>query len=142
VALSRIAAALALALTVSAVAFGTLWLRSGVEHPLHAAVAILAFAAIYIGVGTLIGAFIAAPLEGSLLVILVFALDAFNGPQMTSQSGIGAITPTRAAADVLIAGAGGRGSSYGDGLSAAVMTFASLAVAFAAFWIVARNRTG
>jgi hypothetical protein len=45
---ARIAAALAIGLTVSAFAFLTLWLRSGVGHPLHA-VAIASFAAIYIG---------------------------------------------------------------------------------------------
>src|SRR6266496_5742707 len=44
VALARIVAALLLGATVSAVAFTTLWLRSGIGHPLHAAVAILAFA--------------------------------------------------------------------------------------------------
>jgi hypothetical protein len=51
VALSRIVAALVLGATVSAAAFVTLWLRSGIGHPLHAAVAIFAFAAIYIGIG-------------------------------------------------------------------------------------------
>ncbi len=35
-------------------------------HPWHASVAILGFALIYLGVGTLIGAVIASPLEGSL----------------------------------------------------------------------------
>ena len=62
------------------VAFVTLWLRSGIGHPLHAAVAIFTFAAIYIGIGALIGAFVKGPLEGSLLVVLVFSLDAFSGP--------------------------------------------------------------
>ena len=45
VAISRIAAALALGLIVSLVAYVTLWLRSGVAHPLHAAAAIFFFAA-------------------------------------------------------------------------------------------------
>ena len=49
------------------------------------ALAIFAFAAIYIGV--LVGAFVIDPLEGSLLVMLVFFLDAFTGPQMTSSGG-------------------------------------------------------
>lgn len=142
VALSRIAAALLLAIAVSAVAFVTLWLRSGIGHPLHAAVAIAAFAAIYIGVGALVGALVTGPLEGSLLVVLVFALDAFSGPQMTSSGGgLGAFMPTRRAADLLIAAGGGRGSPGADWLGVAATALAALAVAWAAFWLAARTRT-
>ncbi len=69
VALARIAAAVLLGITVSTVAYVTLWLRSGIAHPFHAAIAILAFALIYIGIGALVGAVISGPLEGSLLVV-------------------------------------------------------------------------
>ncbi len=65
-------------------------MRSGVEHPLHAAAAIFLFAAIYIGIGALIGAFVRDPLSGSLLVVLVFSLDVFSGPAMTSNGGLSA----------------------------------------------------
>jgi hypothetical protein len=142
VALSRIAAALVLALTVSAVAFATLWLRSGIGHPLHAAVAITAFAAIYIGIGALVGAFVTGPLEGSLLVLLIFSLDAFSGPQMTgSGGGLRALWPTRRAADLLIAAGGGHGSPPADWLGVAATALGALAVAWAAFWLAARTRT-
>src|SRR6266496_3250831 len=94
VALSRISAAVGLGAAVSAVAFATLWLRSGIGHPLHAAVAILSFALIYIGLGALIGAFVNGALEGSLLVLVLFSVDAFTSPEMTSQ-GAFAWTPTR-----------------------------------------------
>jgi hypothetical protein len=142
VAMSRIAAALALGVTVSAVAFVTLWLRSGIGHPLHAAVAIFAFAAIYIGIGALIGALVSAPLEGSLLVILVFSVDAFSGPQMTSAGGIGAfLTPTRHAANLLIAAGGGQGSPGADWVGVAAVALGALAVALAAFWFAARTRS-
>ncbi|MFI4977254.1 MAG: hypothetical protein ACHQC8_01030 [Solirubrobacterales bacterium] len=142
VALSRILAALVLGVTISAVAFVTLWLRSGIGHPLHAAVAIFSFAAIYIGIGALVGALVSAPLEGSLLVILVFSLDAFSGPQMTSSGGIGAFfTPTRHAANLLIAAGGGQGSPGADWLSVAGVALGALAVALGAFWLVARTRS-
>jgi hypothetical protein len=142
VALSRIAAALALGVTVSAVAFLTLWLRSGIGHPLHAAVAIFAFAAIYIGIGALVGALVSAPLEGSLLVILVFSLDAFSGPQMTSSAGgIGTLTPTYHAANLLLAAGGGRGSPGADWIGVAAVALGALAVALAAFWVAARTRS-
>jgi hypothetical protein len=142
VALSRIAAALVLGATVSAVAFVTLWLRSGIGHPVHAAVAIFSFAAIYIGIGALIGALVSAPLEGSLLVILIFSLDAFSGPQMTSAGGVGAFfTPTRHAANLLIAAGGGQGSPGADWLSVAGVALGALLVALGAFWLVARTRS-
>ena len=69
VAAARIAASLAIGVAVSAVAFVTLWLRSGIGHPVHAAVAIFSFAVIYIGLGALIGAFVRGALEGSLPVL-------------------------------------------------------------------------
>jgi hypothetical protein len=141
IALSRIAAALLLGALVSAVALLTLWLDSGIGHPPHAAVAVFAFAAIYIGIGALVGAFVTDPLAGSLLVVLVFSVDAFSGPQMTSAGGLGAFfTPTRHAANLLIAAGGGQGSPSVDWLGTAGVAAAALAVALAAFWLSARMR--
>lgn len=139
VAVSRIVAALAIGLTVSAVAFVTLWLRSGIGHPLHAAVAIFAFAAIYIGIGALIGAFVKGQLEGSLLVMLVFSVDAFSGPQMTS-NGLVSWTPTRNAANLLIAAGGAEGSPGGDWIGSAAVALGALMIALVAFWFAARTR--
>jgi hypothetical protein len=139
VAVARIAASLLLAGCVSAVAFVTLWLRSGIGHPWHAALAVFAFAAIYIGIGAIVGAFITAPLEGSLLVMLVWSLDAFSGPQMTS-SGAGLLTPTRDAANLLIAAGAGQGSPEVDWLRVAAVTVVALVAALAAFWFAARTR--
>jgi len=141
VAIARIAAALTLAVVVSAAAFVTLWLRSGIDHPLHTAVAIVSFAFIYIGIGAAIGAFVRSPLEGSLLVILVFSVDAFSGPQMTSSGSILAWTPTRDAANVLIAAGSATGSPGGDWAAAAAAVLGALGVAFAAFWFAARERS-
>jgi hypothetical protein len=140
VAVSRIVAALAIGATISAVAFATLWLRSGIGHPLHAAVAIVTFAAIYIGIGALIGAFVKGQLEGSLLVVLIFSVDAFSGPQMTS-NGLVAVTPTRNAANLLIAAGGGQGSPGGDWAGALAVALVALLVALAAFWLAARARS-
>ena len=140
VASSRILAALAIGVTVSAVAFLTLLLRTGIAHPAHAAIAIFTFAAIYIGIGAVVGAFVRAPLEGSLLVLLVFFVDAFSGPQMTS-SGLLSYTPTQNAANLLISAGGGQGSPSGDWVGAAAMAIGALAVALTAFWIAARTRS-
>lgn len=139
VAVSRIVAALAIGFTVSAVAFVTLWLRSGIGHPFHAAVAIFTFAAIYIGIGALIGAVVKGQLEGSLLVMLVFSVDAFSGPQMTS-NGLVSWTPTRNAANLLIAAGGAEGSPGGDWIGAAAVALGALMIALVAFWFAARSR--
>jgi hypothetical protein len=140
VATARIASALVLGVVVSAVAYLTLWLRSGIEHPPHAAIAIFVFAAIYIGIGAVIGAIVRGPLEGSLLVVLVFSLDVFSGPAMSSGGGLSNFTPTHDAADLLIAAGGGQGSPASDWVGAGVVALAALAVALLAFWISARSR--
>jgi hypothetical protein len=140
VAIARVAAALAIGVAVSAVAFVTLWLRSGIGHPLHAAVAIASFAVIYIGLGALIGAFVRGPLEGSLSVLLLFSLDAFSSPEMTS-SGSFAWTPTRDAAKLLIAAGGGQGSPSADWLGMAAVALGALTVALVAFGLAARTRS-
>jgi hypothetical protein len=140
VAVARIGAALALAATVATVAFATLALRSGIEHPWHAAAAIVAFAFIYIGIGAAIGALVRSPLEGSLIVILVFSVDAFSGPQMTSSGSLLSWTPTRDAAEVLI-DAGLAGPTPGADWAAMVATAAvAIGVALGAFWFSARSR--
>ncbi|SEH16170.1 hypothetical protein [Thermoleophilum album] len=140
VAAARLAASLTLGVTVSAVALGTLWLESGIEHPAHAAVAVFAFAAIYIGVGALVGALVSGPLEGSLLVVLVFVVDVFSGPAMTSDRSSFLLTPTREAADLLIAAGGGRGSPGDAWLAVGAISFGALVVAVTAFWLSARSR--
>lgn len=139
VAASRIAAALAIGITVSAVAFVALLVRSGIGHPLHAAAAIGSFAIIYIGLGAMIGAFVRDPLSGSLLVGLVFFVDAFSNPQMTS-SGAVSWTPTRAATNLLVAAGGQQGSPSADWIEMAIVALAALAVALTAFWLAARTR--
>jgi hypothetical protein len=140
VAVSRILAAIALGILVSAIAYLTLYLRSGIAHPAHAAAAVLAFALIYTGIGALIGAFVSDPLNGSLLVVLVFAVDVFSGPQMTSNS-LFSYTPTRDAANLLIAAGSGQGSPSGDWINVAASVVVALTVATSAFWLAARTRS-
>jgi hypothetical protein len=140
VATARIAAALVLGAIVSVVAYLTLWLRTGIEHPPHAAVAIFMFAVIYIGIGAVIGAFVRGPLEGSLLVVLVFSLDVFSGPAMTSSGGLANFTPTRDAANLVIAAGAGLDSPSSDWVGGAAVAIGALAIALVAFWLSARSR--
>jgi hypothetical protein len=136
----RIVAALALGVIVSAVAYLTLWVRTGIEHPPHAALAIFGFAAIYIGIGALIGALVRDQLAGSLLIVLVFSLDVFTGPSMTSNTTF-ATTPTRDAGDLLIAAGLGQGSPASEWIGSGVFAISALAVALCAFWLSARTRS-
>jgi len=86
VAASRISASMLLAVIAAGAAFVALLARTGVADPGHAAVAVLAFAVIYLAVGVLIGSLISAPLEGSLAVAFVFLLDVFSGPGMAAEA--------------------------------------------------------
>lgn len=137
---ARIAASLVLGLVVSSLAFLTLLLRTGVAHPAHAFAAILLFAIIYIGIGTIVGSFISEPLEGSLAVAFVFLIDAFSGPGMSDGGGLARLMPTREAADLLIAAGGGRYSPAGDWLVVLAVALAALVVSALAFWLSARSR--
>lgn len=138
VAASRIAASVVLAVVAAAAAFVALILRVDVAHPLHAAVAVLAFALLYLAIGVLLGSVISAPLEGSLLVIFVFLLDAFSGPGMSSSPPAWSVS--QKAADVLIAAGGGVGSPTGDWIKLVVVTLAALVAAFCVFVASARSR--
>jgi len=141
VAAARIAASVALAVLISVVALLTLQLSSGVAHPPHAFAAILIFALIYVGIGTLVGSLISDPLEGSLTVAFVFLIDAFSGPGMSGSNGIAQLMPTRKAADVLIAAGAGQGSPSGDWIAVGLTTFGALLLAALAFWLSARPRS-
>lgn len=138
VAAARIVAALTIGATVATVAFLTLVLRSGVAHPWHTFAAVLSFSVIYIGLGAMIGAFVKGELEGSLLVLLLFSVDAFTSPQMTSSDPL-SWTPTREAARLLIAGGGGEISPSADWAGMLAVALGALAIALIAFWAAARR---
>ena len=136
---ARIGASVILAVIASAAAFVALAHEVGIAHPWHAAAAILGFALIYLGVGTLIGALIPSPLEGSLAVAFIFILDVFSGPGMTEGDG-SPVSISRSAADVLISAAVGEGSPRGDWIELGLWSAGALAVAFTVFVLSARSR--
>ena len=135
---SRIGAAVLLALFAAAAAFAALELRAPVAHPAHAAVAILAFALLYLGLGVLVGSLIRAPLEGSLIVTFVFLLDAFAGPGMSNSAPVWAISQKPAA--MLMDAAAGGASTTGDWLRVALVAGAALVAALTTFVAAARSR--
>jgi hypothetical protein len=140
VAISRIAASIGLAVVAAVAAFAALALRVDVAHPLHAAVAVLGFALLYLAIGVLIGSVVTAPLEGSLLVVFVFLLDAFAGPGMSG----GSAPPwavSQKAADILIAARTGTDSPTGDWARVALVIAGALVAAFLVFVASARSRS-
>ena len=139
VAASRIGASIVLAGIAAAAAFAALQLSTDVRHPWHAAAAVLAFALLYLGIGVLVGSVIHAPLEGSLVVVFVFLLDAFSGPGMSESSPPWAVSQN--AAELLIAAGAGAASPRGDWIDVALVTAGALLAAMAAFVASARSRT-
>jgi hypothetical protein len=120
-------------------AFVALMLPADVAHPLHVAVAVLAFSLLYLGVGVIVGSLVTAPLEGSLLIVFVFLLDAFAGPGMSR----GAAPPwavSRNPADILIAAGSGTGSPVGEWVKAGIVVAGALMVALLVFVASARSR--
>lgn len=138
VAIARVVASIALATLAAAVAFAALAAVATPVHPLHAAAAVLSFALIYIGVGAFVGSIIDGVLEGSLLVVLIFLLDAFSGPGM--QEKVGILSVSRKSADLLIDAASGQSSATTEWLKLAAVTVLALAMAVTAFAISARRR--
>ncbi len=136
---ARLSASLALAVVVSAAAYTTLWLRAGVAHPLHTAVAILAFAVVYLAVGAIVGALVRDPLEGSMAVAFIFLLDVFSGRRVTGGSSIPTLTGK--AGDLLTAAGSGQSSSAGDWIWTLLTVVVALAVAVAVFGLSARARS-
>jgi hypothetical protein len=135
---ARIAASVLLAVVAATAAFVALELRAGVVHPVHAAVAVLGFALLYLAIGVLVGSIVAAPLEGSLLVVFVFLLDAFAGPGMSGSAPPWAVS--QKAADILIAAGLGAGSPTADWVKLTLVTGGALLAAFVVFVASARSR--
>jgi hypothetical protein len=135
---SRIAASVVLAVIAAAAAFAALVLRVDVAHPFHAAIAVVAFALLYVAIGVVVGSLVADPLQGSLLVVFIFLLDAFSGPGMSGAPPVWAVS--QKAGDLLIAAGAGRGSPGSDWIDAALVTVGALVAAFFVFIASARSR--
>lgn len=136
---SRIGASVLLAVLAASAAFVALALRTDIAHPWHAALAILAFALLYVSIGVLVGSIVQAPLEGSLLVVMVFLLDAFAGPGMSADAPPWAVS--QKAADVLIAAGLGQTSPAGAWLGLVLLVAGGLLAAATVFVASARSRT-
>ena len=79
--LGRMVTGALLALVAAAASYATLVVRvGGLEHPLRVAAATLMFAVVYLALGALIGALVADPVNGTVLVLFVWLVDVVLGP--------------------------------------------------------------
>lgn len=77
---ARAGTGLLLAGLVSAVALIALALRTGIEDPGRVVVGTLMFALIYLAIGAVVGVVIANPVNGAVVILLIWMVDVFFGP--------------------------------------------------------------
>ncbi|WP_052862878.1 ABC transporter permease [Streptomyces niger] len=86
---ARMAAGLALALVAAAASLATLAARTGIDNPGRAVAGTLMYAVIYLATGALIGALVAGPVNGTVLILFVWILDVFFGAAFGSADRVG-----------------------------------------------------
>jgi hypothetical protein len=77
---ARAITGLALAAVASAAALATLAARTGIGQPGRVAAGTFMFAVIYLAIGALIGALVASPVNGTVLIFFVWIVDVMFGP--------------------------------------------------------------
>ena len=77
---ARLTTGAALALVAATASYVTLAVTVGVDHPMRVAVATVMFAVIYLALGAIIGALVANPVNGTVLILFVWLLDVVFGP--------------------------------------------------------------
>ena len=134
VAVARLTTGLLLAFAAAFASLAALVVRTTVSDPLRALVGTAMFAVIYLGIGVAVGAVVADPVNGSLLVVFVWMIDVFLGPAMAGGSVLVArVFPTHFVTLVTMNAASGHAGPIGDIGWALVWTVGSVVVAFALF---------
>jgi hypothetical protein len=77
---ARALTGLALAVVASAAALVTLAARTGIADPGRVAAGTFMFAVIYLAIGALVGALVASPVNGTVLILFVWMIDVMFGP--------------------------------------------------------------
>jgi hypothetical protein len=136
---ARLSAGLGLAVVAGGTALAALTVRTGIDSPGRAIAGTAMFALIYLGIGATIGALVRNPVNGSVLVLLVWIVDVMLGPSM----GLGTNVITRFLPTHFVtlwmtdrpSGHAGRFGDLGIGLA---WTLGALGLAFLAVWASAR----
>ena len=114
--ISRAVTGLLIALLVSAAAVTTLFLRADVDDPLRVAAGTLMFAAIYVGIGAAVGSVVRDQVNGTVVILLIWILDVFFGPALTSPDRIELTRwmPTHFVTLWMVDLPSGHGGNFGD----------------------------
>ncbi|MCX4584079.1 ABC transporter permease [Streptomyces sp. NBC_01481] len=138
---ARMATGLVLALLATAAALLALQLRTGLgDDPGRVLAGTLMYAVIYLAIGALIGALVASPVNGTVLVLFVWILDVFFGPVLgAADRPVTRILPTHFVTLWMVNLPSGHGGQIGD----LGWALAWAAVATAVGWavITATSRT-
>src|SRR5262245_32453270 len=77
---ARAGTGLLMAALVSAVALAALAVRTGIDHPVRVVVGTVMFALIYLAIGALVGMAVSNPVNGAVVILLIWMIDVFVGP--------------------------------------------------------------
>lgn len=136
---ARLAAGLGLAALAAAAALVTLWLRTGVADPWRTIAGTVMYALIYLGIGATIGSLVRNPVNGSVLVLLVWIVDVMFGPSMgLGDKLVTRLLPTHFVTLWMADRASGHAGRLGDLGIALAWTLGALALAFAVVVAAAR----
>ena len=138
---ARLAAGFGLAALAGATALVALAVRTGIDNPARTIAGTAMFALIYLGIGATIGALVRNPVNGSVLVLLVWIVDVMLGPSM----GLGSklvtrFLPTHFVTLWMTDRPSGHAGRLGDLGIAAAWTLGALALAFTVVLTTARVR--
>ncbi|MER5204233.1 ABC transporter permease [Streptomyces sp. NPDC002825] len=138
---ARLATGLALAGFASAAALVTLTVRTGLgDAPGRVVAGTVMYAVVYLAIGAVIGALVANPVNGTVLVLFVWILDVFLGPVLgAADRPLTWVLPTHFVTLWMVDLPSGHGGRVGDFGWALTWTAVALAVAWSV--IAATSRT-
>ena len=130
---SRLVSTLVLALTASTGALLALAVRTDVAASSRVIGATVISAAIYTGLGALVGAFVRSEMNGSLIIVFAWIFDVFFGPAMGGNDTFLRVFPLHYPTLVITAVVSGHGGPLGDlgisiGWAVVSLTVAALAL--------------
>ncbi|MFD0374963.1 ABC transporter permease [Streptomyces sp. NPDC127112] len=139
---ARTATGLALALLAAAAALLALAARTGLgDEPARVAAGTVMYAVIYLAMGAVVGALVANPVNGTVVVLFIWILDVFFGPVLgAGDRPLTRILPTHFVTLWMVDLPSGHGGRIGDLGWALAWTAAALVVAWTVITATTRTR--
>ncbi|MFI7413584.1 ABC transporter permease [Streptomyces sp. NPDC049627] len=139
---ARMATGLTLAALAATTALVALVARTGLgDEPGRVVAGTVMYAGIYLAIGALIGALVANPVNGTVLVLFVWILDVFFGPVLgTADRPVTRVLPTHFVSLWMVDLPSGHGGRVGDLGWALAWTTVAFAAAWALITAISRTR--